>query len=73
MQEDYDRGKCAALLKEGREIAGQLKVETESLKRQMARVLEGGEDEPLSAFEETEARNASAGRAVSKSFWQFWR
>ena len=71
MQEDYDRGKCAALVKEGREIADQLKAETESIRRQMARVLEGGEDEPLDALERT--RGANVSQAAGKSLWQFWR
>jgi hypothetical protein len=73
MQEDYDRGKCAALIKEAREIAGHLKVETESIRRQMARVLEGGEDEPLEVSEGSGHGNVLGARDVGKSFWQFWR
>ena len=72
MHEDYDRGKCAALLKEARAITSQLRAETESIRRQMARVLEGGEDEPLDALEGTRGANISA-REAGRSFWQSWR
>ena len=73
MQEDYDRGKCAALVKEGREITDLLKAETESIRRQMARALEGGEDEPLDALEATRGASTVEEGATGKSFWQFWR
>lgn len=73
MQENYDRGKCAALVKEGREITDLLKAETESIRRQMARVLEGGEDEPLDELEGTRGASTLEEGAAGKSFWQFWR
>jgi hypothetical protein len=72
MPEDYDRRKCAALVKEAREITDHLKAETESIRRQIARVLEGGEDEPLDALEGTRGANISE-REAGRSFWQFWR
>jgi hypothetical protein len=34
MPEDYERGKCAALVKEAREITDHLKAEAESIRRQ---------------------------------------
>jgi len=73
MQDDYDREKCLALVKEAHEITHHLKVETESIKRQIGRVLEGGEDESLDALEGTLAANILKEGAVGKSFWQFWR
>jgi hypothetical protein len=73
MQEDYDPEKCAALVKEGREITDLLKAETESIRRQMARALEGGEDEPLDALEATRGASTVEEGAAGKSFWQFWR
>jgi hypothetical protein len=72
MQEDYDRRRCAALVKEGREITDLLKAETESIRRQMARALEGSVDEPLGAPEGTRDNVFGEG-GVYKSFWQFWR
>ena len=73
MQVDFDRKKCVALVKEAREITYHLKVETEHLERQIEKVLEGGDDEPLA--ERVGARDGHnlAEGAVSKSFWQFWR
>ena len=73
MQENYDRGKCAALVKEGREITDRLKAETESIRRQLARALEDGEDEQLDALEETRGANILEEGEVGKPFWQFWR
>ena len=73
MQMDFDREKCVALVKEAHEITYHLKAETEHLKRQIEKVLEGGDDEPLG--ERVAARdghNLGEG-AVSKSLWQFWR
>jgi hypothetical protein len=72
MPEDYDRRKCAALVKEAREITDHLKAEAESIRRQMARVLEGGEDEPLDALEGARGAKVSE-REAGRSFWQFWR
>jgi hypothetical protein len=73
MQEEYDRKKTAALIKEAHEITHHLKAETESLKRQMARVLEGDEDEPIGAPETRLDASISNEQGVGKSFWQFWR
>jgi hypothetical protein len=72
MPEDYDRLKCAALAKEAREITDHLKAEAESIRRQLARVLEGGEDEPPDAPEGPRVANISE-RKTGRSFWQFWR
>ena len=44
----------------------------ESIRRQIASVLEGGEDEPLDALEGTRGANISE-REAGRSFWQFWR
>jgi hypothetical protein len=45
----------------------------ESIRRQMARALEGGEDEPLDALEATRGASTVEEGATGKSFWQFWR
>jgi hypothetical protein len=45
MSDVYDKERTAALIKEARQITADFKVETESIKRQMDRVLEGGGDE----------------------------
>jgi hypothetical protein len=68
MQEGYDREKTAALIKEAREITNHLKAETEGLKRQMARMLHGGEDETVGMEEGQKALAIAA-----KPGWSFWR
>ena len=72
MQDQYDKQKTAALIKEAQEITCQLRAETESLERQMEKVLCGGEDEPLGALEGNAANVVHDG-AGRKSFWQLWR
>ena len=72
MPEDYDGRKYAALVKEAREITDHLKAEAESIRKQMARVCEGGEDEPLDVLEGMRGANISE-REAGRSFWQFWR
>jgi hypothetical protein len=76
MGEEYNKERTAALIKEGQEIAAHLKVETQTIKRQMERVLEGGEEETLDALEgekvEDEPTIVEAASEV-KSRWRFWR
>ena len=66
MRAQYDKERTAALLKEAQEITSHLKVETEALKGQMARVLNGREDE---ASDQPEAEKA----VTATSGWWFWR
>ena len=66
MSAEFDKERTAALLKEAQEITSHLKVETEVLKRQMARVLHDREDE---------ASDQPAGQkaVTAASRWRFWR
>ena len=76
MGEEYDKERTAALIKEGQEITAHLKVETQTIKRQMERVLEGGEEETLDAPEgEKVGDEPTIVEAASevKSRWRFWR
>jgi hypothetical protein len=76
MEDDYDKEKCAALIKEARTLTAELKVEAEEIKKQMNRVLEGGEDEFIDAAQgETSADEPSIldGVVPRKSFWRLWR
>jgi hypothetical protein len=66
MSAEYDRERTAALLKEAQEITSHLKVETEALKRQMATVLDGREDE-------TSGQPAGQKAVTAPSRWRFWR
>jgi len=66
MSPEYDRERTAALLKEAQELTTQLKVEAEVLARQMATVLDGGEDETTDPPERQKATTA-------RSRWWFWR
>jgi hypothetical protein len=66
MRAEYDKERTAALLKEAQEITSHLKVETEALKRHMARVLDGREAETLDLPEAQKAVTATSG-------WWFWR
>jgi hypothetical protein len=76
MGEEYDKERTAALIKKGQEITAHLKVETQTIKRQMERVLEGGEEETIEAPKGEkvgdEASILEAAREV-KSRWRFWR
>jgi len=77
MGEEYDKARTAALIKEGQEITAHLKVETQTIKRQMERVLEGREEESLDAPEGEkvfgdEPTMVQAASEV-KSRWRFWR
>jgi hypothetical protein len=76
MGEEYDKEKTAALIKEAQEITADLKVETQTIQRQMERVLEGGEEETLGAPEgERVGDEPTVAEAASevKSHWRFWR
>ena len=64
MEVVYDKERAAALIKAAQEITGHLKTETEGIKQQMARVLEGDEDDEATVIAEA--------RPV-KSRWRFWR
>ena len=66
MSAEFDKERTAALLKEAQEVTSHLKVETEVLKRQMARVLDDREDE---------ASDQPAGQkaVMAASRWRFWR
>ena len=66
MSAEFDKERTAALLKEAQEVTSHLKVETEVLKRQMARVLDDREDE---------ASDQPAGQkaVTAASRWRFWR
>ena len=66
MSAEFDKERTAALLKEAQEITSHLKVETEVLKRQMARVLDGREDE-------TSDQPAGHKAVATASRWRFWR
>jgi hypothetical protein len=81
MAEEYDKERAAALIRAGRDITAHLKAETELIKRQMEKVLTGGEE-----VEETDAPKrakvadhasigASVGEStpVAKARWRFWR
>ena len=84
MGENYDKDKCAALIKEARTITAEVKCELGMLERQMGRMLDGSEvdvDEIHEAGSDPrETRGgrfaiaARVGKDVSggKRFWQFW-
>jgi len=73
----YDRERVAALIKAARQITDDLKDETEKIKIEMTRVLNGDEyDDALLDGPEAEkvANDADfSGRTPPKSFWRFWR
>jgi len=76
MSAEYDKERTAALIREAQEITRHLKVETEGLEEQVARVLDGGEEEAGSPAESQKvAANASIakGAIAVKSGWSFWR
>jgi len=74
MGELYDEERTVALIKEARQLAADLKIETEKIRIQMTRVLLG-EDE-LSRVSEDETVTDDAGFlkvTPPKFFWRFWR
>ena len=76
MTPEYEKEKSAALVREAHEITRHLKVEIDGLTRQMARVLDGGEDERVGANGRQEIAAGTAivkGAKVAKSGWLFWR
>jgi len=76
MSAEYDKERTAALVKEAQEITSHLKIETEDLRRQMARVLDGGEDEtagPVKSQKVVENASIAEGAIAAKSGWSFWR
>jgi hypothetical protein len=76
MGEEYDKEKTAALIKEGREITAHLKIETQAIKGQMDRMLEGGEDEGIDAHEGKKVGDVPTivqAASEAKSRWRIWR
>ena len=77
MGEEYDKERAAALIKAGRDITAHLKAETEIIKKQMERVLTGGEDEEAANAPRREevAKHAivQSKARVGKTRWRFWR
>ena len=76
MGEEYDKERSATLIKEAQEIIGHLKAETDGIKRQMERVLDGGEEE---TSDTPEGEKAAGDEIIlekahpAKSRWRFWR
>jgi hypothetical protein len=73
----YDKERIAALIKEARQITDDLKDETEKIKTEMTRVLNGDQDEDT-LFDGPEVEKVvndpDFSRATPpKSFWRFWR
>jgi hypothetical protein len=76
MSAEYDKDRTAALVKEAQEITSHLKVETEGLKRQMARVLDGDEEAavgPTASHKVVESASSTTAATAAKSGWSFWR
>ena len=75
MTEEFDREVTARLLKQAREIAAHLKTETEEIKMEMERVLDGGEEHWDGNAGEKDARAISCLEEVMprRSFWHRWR
>lgn len=69
MSEIYDKAKTASLIKQAQNITWLLKAETESLERQMWRVLEGSKNEPVDALERERTTGTSKAGSVGKSLW----
>jgi hypothetical protein len=65
---EFNKERTVALLKEAQEITSHLRIETKVLERQMARVLDGREEEPL--VDQPVVANATAGTTWN---WRFWR
>jgi hypothetical protein len=64
----YDKERTDALLKEAQEITAHLRIETKVLERQMAKVLDGQEDEAVDNA--TVVAKAAVGATWN---WRFWR
>ena len=71
MEEDYDRERSAALIREGKEITNELKVEIGKIRSQMDRVLDGREEDADECDVDT-APKASKEPGSSQPFWRFW-
>ena len=68
MGAEFDKERTVALLKEAQEITSHLRIETQVLERQMARVLDGREGEPL-----VDPPVVAEVAAVATWNWRFWR
>ena len=68
MGAEFDKERTVALLKEAQEITSHLRIETQVLERQMARVLDGREEEPL--VDPPVVAKVAAGATWN---WRFWR
>ena len=64
MEVVYDKARAVALIKAAQQITGHLKTETEGIKQQLARVIEGEDDDEASVIAEA--------RPV-KTRWRLWR
>jgi hypothetical protein len=77
MTVEYNTEKTAALIREAQEITRHLKGEVEGLTQQVARVLDGGEDERVNvAGRQKFGHGAVVVEGVkpkAKSSWLFWR
>jgi hypothetical protein len=69
MEDEYDRQRSAALIKEARELTAELKVEVGKIHTQMGRVLDG----PVEDADEDHPPVASDASQIGKPFWRFWR
>jgi hypothetical protein len=74
MSEEYDRERTAALIKEAQQITADLKVETEEIKIEVTRILNGDEGEDV-LLDEAEAERVPhhadlLGATPPKSFWR---
>jgi len=76
MPEEYNRERIDQLIKEAREITAHLRAETEKIKAEMARVVDGEDEADVNEPDgEKAALDASilAEIAPKKSSWWRWR
>jgi hypothetical protein len=73
VENEYDKERCAALIKEAKALTADLKIEAVKIKTQMDRVLEGGEDEFAEGKTSADDASILEGVVPRKFFWRFWR
>ncbi len=75
MSDVYDKERTAALIKEARQLTADLKIETEKIRIEMSRVLDGDEDKSCEVLDDvTVAHDADFSKVTPpKFFWRFWR